>query len=109
MNAYHDPIALARGFFATKSGFIPALALALGLWLLVWYGNLLAGIASRLSVADRGPMVLLLSIAAYFLVIGGAGSGVRYKLPALPFLLGFAGYNLARVWFPLQRRFRGGA
>jgi len=103
MNAYRNPVVLARGFFTKKSGFATGLALALGMWLLFGYLNLLVGVVRRFRIGERGPMLLLLAIAGYFLVIGGAGSGVRYKLPALPFLLGFAGYGLVSIWLSTRR------
>jgi 4-amino-4-deoxy-L-arabinose transferase-like glycosyltransferase len=105
MKAYRDPIALLRAFFVHKQGFAVRLALTLAPFLILTYLATVLGVAWRLRAPERDVPLLLLATAIYFLAVGGAGSGVRYKLPALPFLLGFTGTGVAVALEWLRSRF----
>ena len=111
MMAHRDPLALARSFLAGKSGFQIGLAVAIGLLIVAFYALTLIGAVARLRAPGRDEALLLVVTALYFVVIGGAGSGVRYRLPAMPFALGFTGTGgvvLLEAWRSRRRRARAG-
>jgi hypothetical protein len=95
--AQRDPAGLVHAFFARKSGFQIALAAVLVPFVLTLHALTLIGTVVRLRRPDRAEAILLLVIALNFVTIGGAGSGVRYRLPAMPFTLGFAGLGAVTV------------
>ncbi|HYM80072.1 MAG TPA: glycosyltransferase family 39 protein [Candidatus Limnocylindria bacterium] len=107
MQTYKDPMALMRAFFRNKEAFATRLALVLGPLLVLGYLVTLIGIIRRLRERPRGPALLLLAIGAYFIAIGGALSGVRYRLPAEPFLIGFTGMGILFLIERLRRRANG--
>ena len=68
-----------------------ALILIIGPYLLVTYACTLAGLF--LAWRDRRSALLLVfvAIAVYFVLATGAGGMARFKIPAIPFYLAFAG------------------
>jgi len=68
-------------------------------YLLVTYlGAMIGLLASWKRYADRPSLVLILLFALYFVLITGVAGLARFKLPAIPFYLAFAGMGLSYLY-----------
>jgi hypothetical protein len=81
-----------------------ALGMVIGVYLLLSYGCTLTGLA--VAWRERRSALLLLSfvIAAYFVLITGTAGVARFKLPAIPFYLSFAGLGARWIRFHVHSR-----
>jgi len=88
---------MARRFFVEKSAaeiFAAALVAPL---LLITYVGLVVGLIVGWRRYDRRFLAFCLVITLYFVAVPGALGVVRFKLPAMPFFLGFVGIGIAHL------------
>ena len=96
MKAYTSIPALIGAFFRDKGLTSLLIAAVIGAYLLVSYVGAAVGLFVAWSRFPRGLVLFCLLAAAYFAAVTGAGGLARFKLPAIPFYLGFSAIGL--VW-----------
>lgn len=101
LQGHAGPLALVGAFVRTKGPAAIALAAGLLAFLLVTYLGVALGLV---EVAKRRPLwpaaAFALAVVAYFVLVTGAAGLVRFRLPAVPFYLPFAGLGLAARFGP---------
>ncbi|MFH1011874.1 MAG: glycosyltransferase family 39 protein, partial [bacterium] len=90
-------LAMIREFFTKKSPMEILLGAAVVPLLLITYLALAVGLVVAWRRFNRTFLAFCLLIALYFVTVPGALGVVRFKLPALPFLVGFVGIGIAYV------------
>jgi len=93
MFAHSNVFDLIRAFFREKTFGEILLGAFIAVYLAISYAGALYGtfIAFR---THKAFTIFCILTACYFIVLSGAGGWTRYKLPAIPFYLGFAGLGL---------------
>ena len=93
MKAYGDLSKLGRAFVTEKPAAQKALGAVVGLELLLVYALSLWGLVALLRARAVGAEgALCLGLVLYFILLTGSAGDARFRLPALPFYLPFAGY-----------------
>jgi 4-amino-4-deoxy-L-arabinose transferase-like glycosyltransferase len=108
MTLYPSAFALLKEFIATKGVLGLVMGAVVGVYLLVTYVATVVGVVvSSRRYHDRAFLMMLLMLAAYFVLVTGGVGVARYKLPAEPFYLAFAGIGCAHLSERLRARRRG--
>ena len=74
------------------------LAGAIGAYLVVSYLGAVAGIVVSCKRYDWRTTLLLLLLGGYFVVLTGAAGLSRFRLPVIPFYLGFTGVGVSYLY-----------
>jgi len=88
---------MLREFFARKSPTEILIGGMIAPFLLITYLALILGLFVAWRRFDRTFLAFCLLMALYFIMVPGTIGIVRYKLPALPFFLGFVGIGIAHL------------
>ena len=100
---YAGFVSLLRAFLRAKTGPEIAIGLAIGTYLLVTYLLAAVGLITGWGHGNRPILWLSLLISLYFLTITGAAGLARFKLPAIPFYLVFAGMGCSWIIEKIKR------
>lgn len=73
--------------------------------LILTYVAAIGGVVMLVRARDWYPLAILLAPVAYCLLMPGAASTARFKVPALPYLSLLAGVGLHAAWRPVRRLF----
>jgi 4-amino-4-deoxy-L-arabinose transferase-like glycosyltransferase len=95
-------VALAKKFFATKTGYEIMLGLFVAVFLALIYFFAVIGIWRLVREKQVLIMLFLLGSAGYFALISGIISYARYRLPSIPFYILLASVGL--VWWMERRK-----
>lgn len=80
-----------RDFMKQKSVYEISIALIVLMFLLLQYTCLITGVIASWKVVSKSYLWFSLIMTAYFILLTGAAGLVRFRLPAIPFYLVFAG------------------
>ena len=98
MKAYSDLTGLGQAFLHRKTPWQKALGALVAAFLALTYGLTLWGGMRTVRRGELGAEgVLCLLLAAYFILLTGSAGEARFRLPALPFYLPFAGAGFAAL------------
>jgi hypothetical protein len=97
--------AAVRHYFGGQAWVLWPLVPLMALLGLTYLGTL-AGSATLARRRDWFALVLLLASTAYFLLIPGAPSHPRFRVPVMPYVCLLAGTGLVSAWRWLRRRVR---
>jgi 4-amino-4-deoxy-L-arabinose transferase-like glycosyltransferase len=95
--AYSSIAESVQAFFKEKTYPEIMLGFAIVLYLAVAYSCTLYGVFISFRY-NKVYTIFCLLIILYFLIVPGPGGWVRYKLPAIPFYLGFAGQGWKNIF-----------
>lgn len=95
--AYTSVIQSVYAFFREKTQTEVILGICIALYLVFTYTCALYGIFISFRI-NFTYTILCLLIVLYFIFLPGPGGWVRYKLPAIPFYLGFSGLGLCNFF-----------
>jgi 4-amino-4-deoxy-L-arabinose transferase-like glycosyltransferase len=100
--------ALVRDFLRRKGPAGLAIGAAVGIYLLITYLASAVGLIVAWRRHDRWALAFCLVVALYFVGITGAAGLSRFKVPAVPFYLGFAAVGLRHLLVRSRRNRAGG-
>ncbi len=96
MFAHSNVVDLLRAFFREKTWGEILVGAFIAVYLAISYSCALWGVVVAFHTHRAFTIFCVLTVA-YFIVLSGAGGWTRYKLPAIPFYLGFAGLGLEKI------------
>jgi len=95
--AHTSIVESVQAFFREKTYIEIMLGFGIAVYLAVTYACALYGIFISFRL-HKVYTILCLLIILYFIILPGPGGWVRYKLPAIPFYLGFAGLGWKNIF-----------
>ena len=103
--------ALIKNWLCQKTASEMVLGVGIGLYLMTCYGAAMLGVVTAANGPDRKAFLgCSMVVVLYFALITGAGGRARFRLPAIPFYVGFAGIGVTsfkrsvRQWTERLRR-----
>lgn len=104
IKTYSNLLELAQDFFRNKTKAQWVIASFVILYLFVSYAGLILGlVVTWRKHLLRDLLLLSFGIALYFILITGTAGLARFRLPAIPFYLGFVGMGGEQLFLWLKR------
>jgi len=85
---------LIQSFFTRKSISELFIAFFIVIYLLIVYSTFVVGLFQFMNCENKYLLYLSLVICIYFVLIAGTGGLARFKMPAIPFYIGFSAIGL---------------
>ncbi len=97
-------IDLVKDFFLKKELGSVVIGVIILFYMLCIYSCFLIGFLRLKTLPNKSFLIMCFVVAAYFILIAGAGGLARFKMPAIPFYIIFCSFGINYIWEYLIRR-----